>query len=64
MEPNLYRMPFAVPNVISQEAVNFITDKVYSEVDDVWLPDTFLVANPTAQNTDVNDLDMRIFAQE
>ena len=54
-------MPFAAPNIISQEAVNFITNKVYGELDDVWLPDTFIVANPTARNTNVNDLDIEHF---
>jgi len=54
-------MPYAAPNIISQEAVNFITSKVYGELDDVWLPDTFIVADPTAQNTNVNDLDIEHF---
>ena len=41
--------------------MNLITNKVYGELDNVWLPDTFIVANPTARNTNMNDLDIEHF---
>ena len=50
-----------MPNIISHEAVNFIKNKVYDELDDMWLADKFIVGNPTARNENVNDLDIEHF---
>ena len=64
MKPNSYRIPFALPNIISHEAVNSIPNKVYDELDDLWLPDNFTVSNPTARYQNVSDLDIDFFLPE
>ena len=39
-------------NIISPEAVNVLTAKVYAEVDETWLPNDFIVAQPAQRNHD------------
>ena len=51
-------------NIVSPEAVNFLTAKVYAEVDETWLPNDFIVAQPTQQNHDgttIGDIDVEHF---
>ena len=44
--PNSTRIPMAHVNIVSPEAVKFLAAKVYSEVDETWLPNDFIVAQP------------------
>ena len=48
--PNWSRIPFASPNVISQEAVNLLTNKLYRSDNDAWTPNTndFVSSSPTS----------------
>ena len=51
-------------NIVSPEAVNFLTAKVYSEVDETWLPNDFIVAQPAQRNYDgttIGDVDIEHF---
>ena len=36
--PNLNRIPMAMPNIISQDALNMITDKVWDDKSTQWTP--------------------------
>ena len=47
--PNCNRIPINSPNIISQEAVNFLTDHVWNALDEVWTPDQILEHSPTAR---------------
>ena len=59
--PNSYRIPFASPNNISQEAVNFATSKVYGEVENTWLPNAFICSSPTTRSENQYDVDIEHF---
>ena len=51
-------------NIVSPEAVNFLTAKVYTEVDETWLPNDFIVAQLAQQNHDgttIGDIDVEHF---
>ena len=39
-------------NIVSPEAVNVLTAKIYSEVNETWLPSDFIVAQPAQHNHD------------
>ena len=48
-------------NIISPEAVNVLTAKVYAEVDETWLPNDSIVAQPAQRNHDgtiIGDIDV------
>ena len=51
-------------NIVSPEPVNFLTAKVYSEVNETWLPNDFIVAQPAQCNHDgttIGDVDNCFF---
>ena len=50
-------------NIVSPEAVNFLTTKVYAEVDETWLPHDFIVAQPARNHdgTTIGDIDVEHF---
>ena len=51
-------------NIVSPEAVHFLTAKVYAEVDETWLPNNFIVTQPAQQNHDgstISDIDVEHF---
>ena len=54
MTPNSTRIPMARGNIISQEAVNFVTAAVYGETGTAWLPQEFVftsTGNDVTNNT-------------
>ena len=57
-EPNSAIIPMAHSHVISQEAVNLLTNRVYTDVSDTWLPDVFITNSPTSKSTDHYDIDI------
>ena len=59
--PNSFRIPLANPNIISQDAVNLLTDNVFKDNDEKWRPDAFITANPTGRNQNVYDADIEHF---
>ena len=52
VKPNFSRIPFASPNMISQEAVNLLTTRSYYEDQRPWTPetDTFITSSPTSND--------------
>ena len=48
--PAAARFPVVAPAVISQEAVNALTAKVWGETESAWLPNDFIVHNPTTRS--------------
>ena len=51
-------------NIVSPEAVNVSTAKVYAEVDETWLLNDFIVAQPSQKNHDgttIGDIDVEHF---
>ena len=51
-------------NIVSPEAVIFLTAKEYAEVNETWLPNDFIVAQPAQQNHDgttIGDIDVEHF---
>ena len=62
--PNSTRIPMAWVNIVSSEAVIFLTARIYSEVDETWLPNNFIVAQPAQRNhdgTNIGDVDIEHF---
>ena len=59
---NSERMPyFNRSHLISQEAVNLLTEKVYyGEPGNQWTPQSFITASPTTRNDNL-DLDVEHF---
>ena len=43
-------------NIVSPEAVHFLTAKIYLEVDEAWLPDDFIVAQLAQRNHDGSNI--------
>ena len=58
--PNVNRIPMATPNIISQEALNTITDKVWDDTSTQWTPRDFMEAYPTEIKTGQNIFDVDI----
>ena len=52
--PNSSRIPMATPNLISQDALNLLTNNVWDETSPVWTPGAFLEAYPTEIKTGEN----------
>ena len=40
-------------NIVSPEAVNFLTAKIHSEDDEAWLPNDFVVSQPAQRDHDM-----------
>ena len=60
-QPNSYRLPFTSPNIISQEAVNFLTEQVYYNEDPhTWTPSEFVSSSPTKVESSL-DVDIEHF---
>ena len=58
IEPNILasptnskRIPMARSHIISQEAINLVTNNVYGDTSNRWLPDDFITISPTAKPT-------------
>ena len=64
LTPNSNRIPTYHPRIISQEAVNFITDNTYYNVTmTIWAPDIFLAADVSSSHGVANhDLDIEYFS--
>ena len=43
-------------NIVSPEAVTVLTAKICLEVDEAWLPDDFIVAQPAHRNHDGSNI--------
>ena len=57
MTPNSSCIPFARLDIVSQKALDFVTNKVfYEEVNTPWTPQSFIVSGETnlGHNYDVN----------
>ena len=51
-------------NIVSLEAVIFFTARVYAEVEETWLPNDFIVAQPAQRNHDgttIGDINLEHF---
>ena len=61
--PNSNRIPCTSPNIISQEAVNYITKQVWDSPHDHWTPADILEASPTLRATGnaMHDVDIEHF---
>ena len=62
--PNSARIPMAHVNIVSREAVNVLTVKVYADLDETWLPKDFIFSQPTQRNHDgttIGDVDIEHF---
>ena len=55
---NSKRIPMAHSHIISQEAINLVTNKVYGDTSNFWLPDNFITASPTSKPTNAYDVDL------
>ena len=58
--PNANRIPMVTPNIISQDALNAITDKVWDDTSTQWIPSDFIEAYPTEIKTGQNIFDVDI----
>ena len=47
-----------VGNIISQEAINLVTNNVYGDTSNRWLPDYFITASPTDKPTNAYDVEL------
>ena len=57
MTLNSSRIPVARPNIVSQEALNFVINKVfYEKVNTSWMPQSFIASGEASlgRNYDVN----------
>ena len=63
LKPNSYRIPMASSNIISQEAVNILTTRVWSDEQNTWTPDAFITSsgNTTNDATKIYDQDIEHF---
>ena len=62
--PNSDRIPLAGPSLVSQEALNLLTSKVWDAPDDTWTPRDILEASPTERptaGTNVHDVNIEHF---
>ena len=61
--PNSIRIPVYHPRMISQEAVNLVTESTYYGTNmDIWTPDVFLTANTlSSHRTSTYDADIEHF---
>ena len=52
------RIPMARSHIISQEAINLVTNTVYGDTSNCWLPDDFITASPTDKPTNSYDFEL------
>ena len=58
--PSSARIPLHTPNIIAMQAVNLLTQQVYSETEPTWLPNSFISSSPIDQQTAYNvDIEMK-----
>ena len=57
---NSNRIPMVTPNMISQEALNMLTNKVWDDTSTQWTPREFSEAYPTEMKTSENMFDVDI----
>ena len=48
----------ACSHIISQEAINLVTNTVYGDTIKCWLPDDFITASPTAKQTNAYNIEV------
>ena len=60
LTPNCSRIPFASSNIISQEAINLLTDRVYNDNKTTWIPSTFITSSPTTNDNRKGNYDADI----
>ena len=60
-EPNSEIISMAHLLVIYQDYVNLLTNRVYADVGDMWIPDNFIPDSPTSQLPDHYDIDIKHF---
>jgi len=59
--PSSNRMPVCSPNMIFQEAVNFISEKVYNEDPNTWMPELFITSSPSVSPKNNYKVDIEHF---
>ena len=60
--PNCNRIPLYHPNMISQEAINFVTESVHGTNMDIWTPEVFMTADTSSSHgTSNHDADLEHF---
>ena len=55
---NFKRITMSRSHIISQESINLVTNTVYGDTSNLWLPDDFITASPTAKPTNTYDVDL------
>ena len=55
------RIPVYSPNMIFQEAVNYISDKVYNKDPTTWMPETFITSSPSLAPKNNSEVDIEYF---
>ena len=55
---NSKRTPMARSHIISQEAIKLVTNNVYGDTSNLWIPDNFITASPTAKPTNAYDVEL------
>ena len=45
-------------HIISQEAINLVTNTIYGDTSNRWIPDSFITASPTSKPTNTYDVDL------
>ena len=50
IDPNCARIPFASSNIISQEAINLLTNRINDDKKTTWIPSTFITSSPTTND--------------
>lgn len=58
--PNSNRIPMTTPNIISQDALNMLTSKVWDDTSTQWTPRELLEAYPKDMNTSGSIFDVDI----
>ena len=56
--PNSKRIPMSRSHIISQESINLVTNNVYGDTSNCWLPSDFITASPTAKPTNAYDVEL------
>ena len=65
IEPNILAsptnskiIPMACSHIISQESINFVTNNVYEDTSNCWLPNDFITASPTDKPKNAYDVEL------
>jgi hypothetical protein len=60
LEPNCARIPFASSNIISQEAINLLTDQIHNNTKTTWVPSAFITSSPSTNDNRKGNYDADI----